>query len=165
MSRNEHRRVVRTLRSGTVTSRSVKAMSIGTENVHTTLERHLREFITDAAAGRFVLVKGDWGTGKSHIAVLCEDIIHDCALPLVRHAVDGRSGSLAHAHRCIPQWLNQCRFGTVTGFPAAFNSRWLDATEARVWCRSNWSPFAQGLRLALDGDSSGWVLALGHLLQ
>lgn len=163
MSGNQSRRIVRTLRSGTVTTSSALAISVGTENTRNLLKQHLRDFAAKVTSQRLIFVQGDWGTGKSHMRVLCEHAIQDSALAVIKHCVDGRTGSLAHAHRCIPQWLNECRFGTIMGFPAALDYGWFNRSQVDAWCRSNWSPFAQGLRLVLDGYSSGWLVALGHI--
>jgi P-loop Domain of unknown function (DUF2791) len=160
--RNDCRRIVRTLRSGVVTNASVEAVSVGTEAICREISERLTGFASRAADQRLVLVRGDWGTGKSHLRMLCEALVRQHKLPYIQHSVDGQGGSLAHIHRCIPRWLNECSIGDVKGLPAALEHEF-DVDQARRWSAKSSTTFAQGLAMALNGWPSGWLLALGHM--
>jgi hypothetical protein len=160
--RNDCRRIVRTLRSGVVTSASVEAVSVGTDEICREISERLARFASRGADQGLLLIRGDWGTGKSHVRMLCEALVRQQKLPYINHSVDGQRGSLAHIHRCIPRWLNECSIGNIKGLPAAMEHEF-DVDQARQWCAKSSTAFAQGLSLAIQGWPSGWLLALGHM--
>jgi hypothetical protein len=160
--RNDCRRIVRTLRSGVVTRASVEAVSVGTDKISREISERLAGVASHGVSQRLVLIRGDWGTGKSHIRMLCEALIRQHKLPYINHSVDGQRGSLAHIHRCIPRWLNECSIGDIKGLPAALEYEF-DVDQARRWCAQSSTTFANGLSMALQGWPSGWLLALGHM--
>ena len=50
------------------------------------------------------MVHADYGFGKTHLELLCMEELLRKNIPYVNDNIDGRSGSLAHIHRCVPRW-------------------------------------------------------------
>ncbi|MFX0142101.1 MAG: BREX system ATP-binding domain-containing protein, partial [Candidatus Hodarchaeota archaeon] len=50
-------------------------------------------------------IHGDWGSGKSHLQMLFKERAGRDGIALIQDCIDGRAGSLAHIHRCVPRWL------------------------------------------------------------
>jgi hypothetical protein len=156
------RQIIRTLRAGVVTRASAKAISVGSAEMERVIRKHLTDFSRQKNESSLLLLQGDWGSGKSHHRMLCQQIVEDLGLPSIQHCVDGAGGSLAHAHRCISTWLSECTVGTTTGLPSAFDYGLLDRDKSLAWCASRYGSFEFGLSLVLDGMSWGWFTALGH---
>jgi hypothetical protein len=159
------RAIVRTLRQGVVSPQSVLAVSVGLEELRSTLDSRFSEFNAQGSSGDVIVVSGDWGAGKSHTAMLCQALLSGRSIPWIFGAIDGRENSLAHLNRCVGRWMDRIRIGPVCGLRAAFETDVLKLIEARKWALHHDSPLSKGLLRVSDGDSAGWLEATGKLCQ
>ena len=156
------RRVVRTLRTGTVSEESVRLLSVGTEQLVFRLVDHLTREVPPHE--RILFVPGDWGFGKSHVRMLCAALLGEQGFPFVRDAIDGHACSLAHLHRCVPRWLETLRWRQVCGLRHLLRAGAFDHGRAIAWFSGQSDPHVCTLRVALNGSQSTWLTALGHHL-
>jgi hypothetical protein len=135
---------------------------VGTSNLITVIRSELLQFSTGSSAPHLLLLRGDWGFGKSHLRALCEHEVERIGLPYVCGCVDGRDHSLAHLNRCLPTWLNSIQVGTFRGLPSAVTYDHFDRHKMFLWCAASIAPFARGISWALAGWPAGWLLATGE---
>lgn len=156
------RRIIRTLRSGAADPFSAKATTVGTAALESKLRATLQSFSVGNFSPSALMVEGDWGSGKSHTAMLCRRYIEELSLPWVHASVDGRGGSLSHLHRSVPTWIEGLRIGPVRGLQQVLEHGLVPRQAAVDWAKASTSPFGQALTLALNGSAKGWLEAMGH---
>jgi hypothetical protein len=155
------RRIVRALRSGCVSAAAARATTVGTDSIEATLNSKIHAFKRLASA-HLLLIQGDWGTGKSHLRILCKDVIRQQHLPIIEEQVDGKAASLAHTHRVVSRWLNNIQFDDVRGLVGAVEQNHLSRVDLIKFCNAHDDAFTRGLRIALTGAADGWLIAIGY---
>jgi hypothetical protein len=163
VNRDDARRIVRTLRQGTVSPESASAISVGTEEIRDTISDSLKRFEEAGSDGCALLVEGDWGSGKSHVSMLCRAVLARRNLAWIFDAVDGRGSSLSHVNRCVPNWLENIRIGSSLGLRGALENGIVDRLKLTSWAVKHPNDLGSGLLAALSGYEGGWLRATGHL--
>lgn len=168
LSSKDARGAIRTLRSGAVTPQAARAITVGTQSLEREFHNRVQELSSIGAEGQCLLMQGDWGCGKTHMRMLFREHLVRNHIPFVEDTVDGRAGSLAHIHRCIPRWLSQLSLGDMEGFRNMLLCGTLDRSQAVNWCRLRKHPYAKNpfamylSRALISGWYWGWFMALGH---
>jgi hypothetical protein len=160
---SQARRILRTLRQGTVSPESVATITVGLERTLDSIDSELDAFQRKGSNHRPLFIEGDWGSGKSHLSMACRRCLAGRQLPWLYQCVDGKGNSLSHFNRCVGKWLESIRIADVHGLRAGIESEVLQKARVKEWAEANYSDFTYGILGALDGLESGWLRALGHL--
>ncbi len=155
------RRIVRALRSGCASAAAARATTVGTDSIEATLNSQIHGFKRLPRA-HLLLIQGDWGTGKSHLRILCKHLVRQQHLPMIEEQVDGKASSLAHTHRVVSRWLNNIQFDEVRGLVGAVEKNHLSRADLIKFCNAHDDAFSRGLRIALTGAADGWLIAVGY---
>lgn len=159
------RRVLHVLRSGSTSSRTAKAVTVGTARLEEDLLKRTESLFQEGVKGEMVVIAADWGFGKSHMRMLLSGHLSERGIPFVHECIDARGSSLSHVHRSVPRWLEHIQFRQTLGLRDALNNGSISTERALDWAGHNHSDFAFGLRAALGGREWGWLQALGHLYR
>lgn len=159
------RRILQTLRSGTTSGNTVRAISVGTKRLERELYSKVDSLFQDGTKGDMVVIAADWGFGKSHFRMLLSSHLSESGIPFVHECIDARAASLSHLHRSVPRWLERIKFARTIGLRDAITNGQIPVEKALEWTRTSHTDFGCGLRVALDGHEWGWLRALGHLYR
>jgi hypothetical protein len=159
------RRILSTLRAGTTSRRTAKAISVGTTAIEEDIYSRLQALFSAGARDEIIVVAADWGFGKSHLRMLLSSYLSERGIPFVHECIDARAASLSHIHRSVSRWLERIQFRRTLGLRAGLENGCLSSTRALEWARGKYFDFANGLRAGLGGYEWGWLLALGHLYR
>lgn len=162
VSPRDARYVVRTLRSGAVTPKAARIITVGTQDVEQEFRHAVINLASHGINNGCLMMKGDWGCGKSHMRMLFTEHLNGLEVPFIDENVDGRANSLAHLHRCVPQWLGHMRIKDIAGLRNLFDKGMLDWRQAVDWCGTRGDAFAHNLYHALRGWAYGWFNVAGH---
>lgn len=159
------RRIIQTLRSGTVNAASARAISVGTEEIESKFLTKIESLANGGAEDQIVIVEDDYGFGKSHLRSLVSGSLVQSNIPFLFDCIDARASSLAHIHRAMPSWLGRIRIGPHLGLRDILYHEVLPRDGVIEWLSGKYDPFAWGLKSALRGEEFGWMQALGLLYQ
>lgn len=157
------RRAIQTLRGGVVSRESVRLITVGTERVENDVSQSIGKLKQGNSKNEMLVIKADWGFGKSHFRMLLSDQLAQKEIPFTADAIDGRGSSLSHMHRAVWRWLEGVQIGRFIGLRAAVDQGAIDRTLIKEWStRQGGSTFAQGIRRIFYGYECGWLIAMGH---
>lgn len=160
------RRAIQTLRGGVVSRESVRLITVGTEQIESELSQGIEKLKNGKAKKELLVVKADWGFGKSHVRMLLSDQLIRNEIPFIADSIDGRASSLSHMHRAVWRWLEGIQIGFLFGLRTAVHQGALNFNTLKEWSNHNReSKLAEGFRHILRGHEWGWIIALGHLYR
>jgi len=143
----EVKAIIRRLRCGVVPGMALDQLSVGVDGVRTSLATRLRD-LADGNAPKCLLVKGEWGTGKSHILRLIRQQCQQSTIPVTIADTNAWSRALNFPQRLYPALVENLTLGTAgPGFRHVMESSL--PMRRSAFDRFKWSALASDLGPAL----------------
>lgn len=132
------RSAIRRLRSGVVPPESLKELSVGYESITSLIDDSLRSL---SAKGRCapLFVRGEWGTGKSHMLEFVRTAAMRKGIAHVRVDLNARSSPLNYPQRFYPWIAESVALGAERGIRAILQAAFMDESRRRALLQFAWA--------------------------